>query len=214
MFKRTLIGTSCLVAGACAFGMALADEPVKKGFVPEKAPTMRVHPLEKVAALNEAALDFNVGPVISYAVISQSLSSLADAFSKATGKSVTVDGAGDAPVRNIRFNGTLPVVLKALNKNQGVLWWSDGAKYTMASGAGTSIKRLPLGDLPTGEARGLIARTFPAFSDGLIELDEASRAIVVRGPKGAFDEMDSALKAAKAITTQGITVVRFGRNGS
>jgi hypothetical protein len=162
------------------------------------------------------------GPRIDYIVLSQTLTSFAEGLSKITGRAVVADGPGDRQgdkageklMRDMRLSGTLPDILSTLNKTQGVLWWTDGNKWTVAQPSSAIIKRLPLGDYAISDARNLIERTFPAYSGGVLEVDAQSRSIVVRGPKSLGDEMDSALKTAKAVPASSIAVIRFGKTGS
>jgi hypothetical protein len=154
------------------------------------------------------------GPRLDYVVISQSLEGLADGLSRAIGQRIVAEGQLDRPLRDLRLSGSVEDVLTALSATRGLLWWTDGSRWRLAAPGTAENRRLQLGEMSAGDARALVARTFPSHSPGLIAVEPESRSIIVRGPKSLVDELDTAIKAAKTAPGAGITVIRFGRMGN
>jgi type II secretory pathway component GspD/PulD (secretin) len=163
---------------------------------------------------NRDQVSVNSGPTIDYFVVSQTLSTLADNLGQLSGIPVIAEGQLDRPLRKLRLSGRLPEIFASLNVSHGIAWWSDGLKWRLASQTAVESRRFALGELAIGDARQMVERAIPAYSAGMIEFEAQSRAIVVRGPKSAIDEVDAAIKVMRTAAPSAVTVIRYGKNGN
>ncbi len=153
------------------------------------------------------------GPDISFKVMQMSLQALAEALSKITGRVFTFEGDGKQIVRNVQMVGSLHDALDALSTNGGgVIWYTNGIKYTLIHGASTAIvfRTIPFGELTEAQIMQRVDDAFPARAKSIIEVNPVSRVLLVRGPRQMAEEVDRSIRLTRTQNPTGLSVIRYG----
>jgi hypothetical protein len=165
------------------------------------------------AARRSEPLQRDPGPEISFTVMQMSMQALADALSKITGRVFSVEGDGKAMVRQVRLVGPLHEALESLSASgSGILWYSNGIKYTLVHGASTAnvFRTIPFGEMTEAQIMQRVDDAFPARAKSIVDINPVTRVLLVRGPRQLAEEVDRSIRLTRAQNTTGLSVVRYG----